>query len=529
MGPTDPVSDHGVVEHDQAEAAAARADLVTVARGGTLNFAGAVSNAVLGFALVLVVTRGFGASPSGIFFESVALLSLLTTVAQWGSEVGVVRQVSSFRVLGRTGDIRHSIRSGIVPVAVAGVVIAAGLFAFADPLGDMLTNGQHGAELAPILRMLAPFLPVAAVFTVAIAATRGFGTMMPSVTIDKVGRPAGQLALGLLVVWAGWSTRAMALAWVLPIAVALALTIAWMRHLLRSWEREPGPVDEQLQGSRHTFREFWRFAAPRGLAGVFAVSILWLDVLLLGALRSPAEAGVYAASTRYLTVGQFVGIAVLEVVGPRLGALLATRNRSRARGVLGASTMWLMLAAWPLYLTMLVMGPVLLSVFGDRYQAATHALMILGGAMLVATAVGPVDMVLLMAGKSSWNLANTVVAVAANISLNLLLIPRFGLAGAATAWAVSIGINNLLPLGQVWRLTGIHPFGRGWLTAAAIPLVTFGGVQILVRWWLGVGPGQLVLALLIGGALWAVAIARFRVPLQISAFSEALRSRRRRG
>ena len=62
--------------------------------------------------------------------------------------------------------------------------------------------------------------------------------------------------------------------------------------------------------------------------------------------------------------------------------------------------------------------------------------MILGGAMLVATAVGPVDIVLLMSGKSLWNLLNTAVAVTANIVLNLLLIPHLGITGAAIAWAV---------------------------------------------------------------------------------------------
>ena len=81
--------------------------------------------------------------------------------------------------------------------------------------------------------------------------------------------------------------------------------------------------------------------------------------------------------------------------------------------------------------------------------------------MLVATAVGTVDMVLLMGGKSSWNLFNTVVALSSNIVLNLLLIPRYGGTGAAIAWSSSIIFTNLLPLGQVWKFLGMHPFGRG--------------------------------------------------------------------
>jgi O-antigen/teichoic acid export membrane protein len=122
---------------------------------------------------------------------------------------------------------------------------------------------------------------------------------------------------------------------------------------------------------------------------------------------------------------------------------------------------------------MIVYGEALLSVFGERYRTADAALAILGGAMLVATLTGPVDMVLLMAGKSSWNLVNTIVAVVVNVVLNLVLIPPYGVTGAAAAWGASILVNNLLPLAQVWRSVGLHPFGRGAATAGGSAVVSF--------------------------------------------------------
>ena len=101
-------------------------------------------------------------------------------------------------------------------------------------------------------------------------------------------------------------------------------------------------------------------------------------------------------------------------------------------------------------------------------------MVILGSSMLVATLVGPVDVVLLMAGKSSWNLLNTMVAVVVNVVLNLILIPRYGINGAAVAWAASILLNNLLPLGQTWRFMQLHPFGRGSVIVAASAIGCFG-------------------------------------------------------
>ena len=115
----------------------------------------------------------------------------------------VRRTIPRFRVLGRTADIRHSIRAGIGPVLVIGSILAVIMAIFAEPLGRLLTNGRHGADMAPVVRALAPFVPLGAAFTVALAATRGFGTMVPSVVIDKIGRAAAQPMLALGVVALG--------------------------------------------------------------------------------------------------------------------------------------------------------------------------------------------------------------------------------------------------------------------------------------------------------------------------------------
>ena len=81
--------------------------------------------------------------------------------------------------------------------------------------------------------------------------------------------------------------------------------------------------------------------------------------------------------------------------------------------------------------------------------------------MLVATAIGPVDIVLLMGGRSMWNLFNVVVALGAQPGAELPAHPAIGIAGAACAWAASILFNNIAPLAEIRAFLKLHPFGRG--------------------------------------------------------------------
>ena len=500
-----------------------RQDLTSMARGGMLNLAGVVINTVFNFALVIVVTRGLGGTATGIFFESIALFNIVATAAQWGADVGAVRSIPRYRVLGRAADVRHSITAAFLPAVAVGAALSVVLFALAGPLGQLLTNGAHGDDLTPALRVLAPFLPVSAAYTVSLAVTRGFGTMVPATLIDKVGRAMAQPTFVLVVVLLGLSSTAVSLAWVTPFAFGLVAALLWSRHLLRAGDRGAGAGSQPSVGRRAVFREFWLFTAPRGLASMFAVIILWLDTLLIGALRSSAEAGVYAAATRYLAFGVFINVAIAQVVAPKLSEVLASGHHERARSIYATATSWLMALAWPLFLVMIVLAPALLSLFGPGYEQAQAAVMILGATMLVATGVGPVDIVLLMAGKSSWNLLNTIAAVTANVVLNLLLIPRFGITGAAAAWSASILLNNLLPLAQVWIVIHLHPFGRGSLIVAASAVVWFVGVGLAARQLAGDDLWGLLMVGAVATPLYLASLWRFRDKLHLPLLRDALR------
>ena len=129
-------------------------------------------------------------------------------------------------------------------------------------------------------------------------------------------------------------------------------------------------------------------------------------------------------------------------------------------------------------------------------------MVILSLSMLVATGCGMVDMVLIMAGRTSWNLGNAVLALAVNLVLDLLLIPPFGITGAAIGWGVAILFANLVPLSQVRFALHLHPFGRGTKYAMALSAGCYGvipGVALLLA---GPGLSTLIPALVVGTLIW---------------------------
>ncbi|MFI5426975.1 oligosaccharide flippase family protein [Aeromicrobium sp. UC242_57] len=133
---------------------------------------------------------------------------------------------------------------------------------------------------------------------------------------------------------------------------------------------------------------------------------------------------------------------------------------------------------WPFFLVLIVFGDSVLSIFGPGFEDGATSLGILAVAMAVALAAGTVQTILLMGGRSSWQLADKSIALALNVALNLALIPVWGIEGAAVAWAVTIVVDTVIVIYQVQHLMDVRPDLRLLATAAAVSVLV-AGVPIL--------------------------------------------------
>jgi len=482
-----------------------------VARGSAVNLAGSLVYGVTGFLLIVVVTRQLGTRGAGALLEAIAVFSIVSRSAMAGTDVGLVRFTSRFLARDRAGEVRRLYAVALVPVAVLSSLAGLAVFLLADPLGHLLTAGHSDDTLSEYLRVLAPFIPVATLFQAVDGATRGFGTMLPSVVVDRVGRSA---ALPLLVLLAaGSGATLVGAAWAGPWALALVPTAIWTATLLRRAERaleariergEVVAVPEPL-GRDELARRFWSFALPRSFAGVFALTITWVDSLLLGAIEGTGAVGVYSAAIRWLIVGNVAGNAVTMAFAPQIAKVMATEGARGARPLFQEASALLLLLAWPAYATAIVFAPFLLTAFGDGFGDGAAVIAITGVGFLLASAAGPIDMLLLMAGRSRQSLINTGIALVVNIGANLVLIPPYGIRGAALAWTLSLVVANGLPLWQMWRSLGVHPFGartvRTMALAAGVAAALVGARALL-----GPSAAGLALGLAVGGAVLVAGI-----------------------
>jgi O-antigen/teichoic acid export membrane protein len=513
--------------------------LKDVARGSALNLIGALVAAVTTLALTVVITREYSKPVAGAFFTAISLFLIVENAAGLGAWVGLVNFIARLRRLGHEDRVSAILRAAVIPVIVVSLVCTAGMILFAEPLAHLLLSGHLGKDgaapgtVADALRALALALPFAALSDTLLGAARGYRAMKPTVVVDKIGRSTAQL-IGVTIAITAGSVALLAPLWALPYVPAAAIGWYWLRRVRRDHRPGTGSAGEAAArpgsavsvgtgvGSA-TSRGFWRFTGPRAVANLAQITIQRIDIVLVAIILGPVEAAIYTAATRFLVAGQFANSALSQAAQPRFAELFAVDDRRGANVVYRATTAWLVILTWPLYLLAVIYGPEILSIFGHSYRAGDMVMVILGLTMLVATACGQVDMVLITTGRSSWSLANGLTAVFVNVGLDLLLIPRYGITGAAIGWAVAIIITNLVPLAQLAVSKRLNPFGPGTFIAIGLSVVSFAIIPLAARAAFGPGAVASLSAVGAGCLVQAAGLCWFRDSLRLKALPGASR------
>ncbi len=485
----------GTTAADSRTAGAATGSL---ARGGALSLVGFVVAAAAGFLLTVVVARGLGPSGAGTFFTLVGVVTIGSTVVRLGADTGLVWALPRAAALGRRAEAAATVRTAVVPVVALGVLGALGVLAAAPVLAPLVGDGDPAS--VDVLRLGAPALLLAGVLAVLVGGLRGSGGVGAYTLLQNVVLPGLRCLLVLGGVVVGVGVGGVVVLWSVPLVVVCAAAGLLLSRRVRR-EGRAGGAARPLPA---VARDFWGFALPRSASAVLEVVLVWSDVLLVAALTSPAEAGVYAAASRFVTTGTMVEAAARVAVAPRVSRLLAVGDLVEASRLHSQTTTWVVALSWPIYLVLGLGGAFALSLFGPGFVDGATALAVLCVAMLGAMLTGNSQTMLLMSGRSSWQLGNRVLAVVLNLSLLLVLVPRYGYLGAALAWGTTILVDSVIVYLEVRWLVGLRTEPRPVLVAVAAAVLCFGLPFLCAR---VVDPGGafgFLLALLLSGASYAI-------------------------
>jgi O-antigen/teichoic acid export membrane protein len=236
---------------------------------------------------------------------------------------------------------------------------------------------------------------------------------------------------------------------VAAIAATYVTTIGQMIGVRWNLSRIIAPVPPLFK-----LREWIAVSLPIFLVEGFFFLLTNMDVLMVGFFMEPHDVAVYFATVKTLALVHFVYFAVKAGAAQRY-AQFTHSDPERLAQFARETVSWTFWPSLALALFILAIGRPMLSLFGADFVAGYPLLFIQMIGVVARAAVGPAESLLTMSGNQNSCAAVYGATLAINLTLCIVLIPQFGLWGAAIATALSMTFEAAALFWTVWRKLGV--------------------------------------------------------------------------
>ncbi len=402
-------------------------------RGALVAFLVRVTSAGILYLSQVVLARWMGSFEYGIYVFVWTWVLVLGGISNLGLPTLMIRLVPEYRERGEHARLRGLLRLGrIVPVAMATVVAGLGLLGL-GLWGESLSNHY----VLPAIIALA-CVPMIALTDVQDGIGRGRGWLVEALLPPYVLRPLLVLSAMVAAHELGWPMSAVT-------AAAAAVAGTWAAAIIQTGlvgrrlraEVEAGPSNGDIRG--------WLATSLPLLAITFSEILLQTtDVLVVSQIMGPGDVAIYFAAAKTMSLVMFIHYAVGSAMANRFAALNARGDREGLVAAIRQAVNW---TFWPSLAGatfILLVGKPLLWLFGPQFADGYPVMLVLVLGFLGRAAAGPSELLLNMLGQQRATACVAVCVALLNIVLNVLLVPRLGLQGAAMATATSLAVGAAL-------------------------------------------------------------------------------------
>lgn len=411
-----------------------------------------VTGAFLTFVLQVVLARWMGQFEYGIFAFVWSCVIILGELLSFGFYNLIQRLIPQYRVEKSQPLLRGAIWGAshviiIASVAISGVALLV--------LYALYSTGITPANYAFALMFGAAALPAFALADYLSGIGRSYGWMVRAFAPTALFRPIAIIGLLAGIVALGANQSAVT-------AMAAATGAVWLTLIVALFSVGKALPDEDFRGTTEYRYRPWIIAAlPMMMVSSFELLLFNVDVLMISYFLPPDQTGIYFAATKIMALVAFMNFAVGSAFTAQYATHHAAGNKPGLDTAIRRSASLIFYPSIFMILAILLLREELLALFGEGFTAAQMVILPLSAGLICRAFVGPGERIMMMTGQQGRCAAIYVGTVIIDIILNMLLIPRYGIEGAAVATAISFALMAIMLFIAIRRHIGINSFPLG--------------------------------------------------------------------
>jgi O-antigen/teichoic acid export membrane protein len=221
----------------------------------------------------------------------------------------------------------------------------------------------------------------------------------------------------------------------------------------------------QLVGYSITMKSLFRLSLPMFLSNAMFIIINWTDTLLIGIFETEKEVGVYNICIKIASIITIPLLAMNSITAPKFAELYTLKKYRELDNLVKITCKTIFFVSLFILISVTLGQNLILNFFGEDFADGGQILLILCLGYFINAIAGPNDILLQMTGHEKVFQKIIIASMVFNISLNLLLIPVWGVLGAATTSMLTMLFWNSITVFYIKKHLNIlsiyNPFYNG--------------------------------------------------------------------
>ncbi len=401
----------------------------------------------LSFIIAAVLARLLGPDGYGAYSNAIAWVTILSVVSLFGFNTLLIRDVAIMKTQSNWPYIKGLLRFSDRLTLSISVILMFILWAVASLI--FLDPGKENLRFS--VWMAAPLIPLYTIINLRQSAMRGFQHVTRAMLPDMIVRPG----LTLFLIFTAYllfpdllNLHSVIVFSLIATLIVLLISVIWLRLVL------PDAFATTQQNDH--IKEWLKAAFPMFVIGGAQILFAQAPIIILGIFSNATNIGYFAVVLRISNLLIFLPLAVGIVMGPMIARLYSQGEKVHLQNIMKRTNRLVFAITFLFGLLFILFGKELLSIFGEEFQFAYKALVLLVIGYLIDSGFGMSIITLMMTGYEKVVARYQVTFAILLVCLCILLIPNKGYESAALAFMMVMIISRGLFAILAKKRTGLN-------------------------------------------------------------------------
>jgi O-antigen/teichoic acid export membrane protein len=408
----------------------------------------------------------------GLYASGITVARIGEVIAVFGLPVSIFHYIPIYRRSSQRHLVIGSVYAASLLPLILGSAFALAAWVAAPWLGRHVFSSTEVVRYIRLLVLAVPFMASAEILG---AITRGFGYAKYYVIVKNLIPPV--VFLTTLALMRGLGAQPMWIAGAVSAGSMLACAAGVFAVV-----RVAGPDLWHIKPA-FQFGALYKFASGVMVNTIFYLAFAVAGIFTVAVFHGSDSVGIYRMCLQIVLPFEMIVLAFHAAMGPVYPVLAQEERTAELEAAYGTAVRWMAMLHLPLGIALAWNRHDLLALLSPRFMAGSGALLILSVGFSACMCFGTAAYLLMLSGRKTVETRNAAFAAFLNVVLGVVLVPDFGLAGAAFATAFSLTILTVLRIWEVRYTLGLRTFRPYFVRVVAISIFSctgaFYGLQLL--------------------------------------------------